>query len=465
MADQITAGSMLFDRARGGTLLLGGTNNANGRLLVYDKDGNVVGDLDAAAGGFHELYVGEFRADNVLNSNEKTIVFSVHPDVGDDNRDGLTADTALRRVQEAISRIPKHNNGRIEIYVKNVVFNEYEIKIEGFFGNGTIAVYFNGAQHNGMIYVRNNAQTVELYNAKVNQIYGTQYFRDGTITIQRTHSVYMKDMQVYSRRNVDFSVKVQAAYCNIDSCNFYDATTAGVNADFGGVVDMISDSYGSGAWAGIRAIGTGRIATHGSSVPAGTVNTEVAFGGEIVGSRSHAVGTPAVLAAPPITTHFQATNILSWNSKNGWQSQNNYIYQGEWSDKNAWGLTTYYGNYKGCFWFNNSAIATAISGRTVLSARIRLKRLTIGGLSLPFPANLWTITTPISGIGAAEPAVDFNIGGGTTYRWGEEDAIGIPAWVITALANNSYGGFALFNAGGLNYMIFASEATLEITYQ
>ena len=47
VADRITTGTMLFDRIHGGTLGLGGLNNANGKLKMYDKDGYVVGSWDA----------------------------------------------------------------------------------------------------------------------------------------------------------------------------------------------------------------------------------------------------------------------------------------------------------------------------------------------------------------------------------------------------------------------------------
>ena len=43
VADFITAGTMLANRIRGGTLALGGNNNGNGTLVVYDASGNIIG--------------------------------------------------------------------------------------------------------------------------------------------------------------------------------------------------------------------------------------------------------------------------------------------------------------------------------------------------------------------------------------------------------------------------------------
>lgn len=465
-ADEITAGQMLFDRAKGGTLLLGGSNNDNGRMLVYNADGDVIGDLDAAYGGFYSLHVGQFSADNVLNSNNKYMLLFVNPVSGSDNNDGSSSTFALQRLQVAIDKIPKHNNDLVEIYVTKSSFNEHEVRIEGFYGKGRIIIYFQDATLNGMVYIYNNNQRIDLNNGFVNQIYGTEYLRDGTISIQRTHEVYLTGMDVYSRRNVDFGVRVRSSYCQISDCNFYDSTTAGVNAEYGGIVDIVGNCTGSGGWAGIRAIGTGRIAVHNVTVPAGTVGTEVANGGVIGGTiSSHEVGTPLILDAPPITNIFSAQLIRSWNTKKGWNSGNNFIYQGEWSDTNSAGTKVYYGNYKGCFYFDNDAILTAIQGKTLVSARVKLRRLSYGGYPGAYTAQLWTVTSKQSGVGVSEPVLDSNLGGGTTFSWGEEDWIGIPLWVITGLTNGSYGGFALYFSNGTNYMILDEYAQLEITYK
>ena len=473
LADFVEVGKLRFERSEGGTLSLGGPNNGNGQLIVYDDNGLIVGDLDATKGGFTNLYVGNFSADNVLNSNNKTLQFIVYPDTGNDNNNGLTNATAFQTIQKALDSIPKHNNGRVEIYIKaDVVFNEYEVHIQGFFGSGSIALYFNGAQHNGMIYIIQNVQRIELYSGFVNQIKGTAYLRDGTISVIRTLDVYMKDMQVYSRANVDFGVKVRASHCTIDSCNFYDSTTAGVNAEYGGYVEMINDNYGSGAWSGIRAVGTGRIAVLNNTVPLGTINIETLWGGEVVGTiTSHQAGTPKTLVAPPLNSIFQVEGARSWNSKTKtWNMNNNFIYQGELQTKKTgvWGefITEYNGNWKGCFWFNNAAIISALTGRTVISARIKLKRLTYGGFSGSYLADLWTTPTDINQAGTTtEPVADYKIGGGTIYSWGEDDYISVPPWIIDGIFSGDYKGFMLYSSSGANYMIFDNFAQLEITYQ
>ena len=471
LADLVETSFLRFERSSGGVLSLGGAENGNGQMMVYDASGNIVADLSATQGGFSRLYVADFKADNVINYNKWNRNYYVNPTTGNDNNDGKTLGTAFKSLMQALNAVPRHNDGIITIYITaNANFNEDFIYIEGFYGAGTLKLMFQSAVVNGMVYIRSNNHKIEMYNAFVHQIFGTPYLSDGTITIQRTHDVYLKDVQVYSRRNVDFGVKVRSSYCIIESCNFYDATTAGVEAEFGGIIDMYADNYGSGAWSGIRAVGTGRIAVHNTTVPLGTVNTEVINGGSIIGIiTNHVAGTPTTLPAPPVTTRFPATATRSWNTKTSWATNNDFIYQGEFSQKktNAFGgiFTEYYGNWKGCIYFNNTNIANVITGKTLLSARLKLRRLGYGGYSGAYTADLWTITSGIAQAGVSEPAIDFHIGGGTNFYWGEDNYIEVPAWVVTALSNGSYGGLCLHSANGTNYMIMDAFAELEVTYK
>lgn len=46
VADFITAGTMLANRIHGGTLTLGGANNGNGTLIVYDANGGLIGEVN-----------------------------------------------------------------------------------------------------------------------------------------------------------------------------------------------------------------------------------------------------------------------------------------------------------------------------------------------------------------------------------------------------------------------------------
>jgi hypothetical protein len=435
-------------------------------MVVYNATGDVVGDLDASRGGFVSVYVGNLRAGNVLNSNNVAYTIYVNPTSGSDNNTGASSGAAFKRLQTAIDSIPKHNNAQVNISVSNANFNEYEIHIEGFFGSGSIIINMNGGVLNGMLYIKQNSQYITLSNAILNQIYGTQYVGDGTISVRYTHFASFTNCNIYCRNNVDFGILARGSNVILDDCSFFDGTTACIHAEYGATIDIVGSCDGR-ARAGLRAVASGRINVCNVTAPAGTVtNQELLYGGQVLGTvSSYQAGTPAPPAAPPLTKTFSAQTIRSWRSKtfsgdiNGWRAAPNYdIYQGEWTD------TTSYGNHKGCFWFDNTAILNTITGRTLKGSRIKLRRKKSSGYNDKLPLGLWCLTSASSVVQVSQPVVDYNAGELASARWGDEVWLEIPTWIVTAVSNGSYRGFCLYQGDADPYVVMEAEATLEITY-
>lgn len=72
----ITTGTMLADRILGGTLKLGGSNNTNGQLQVYDASGNIIGRWDND--GIH-IFSGEIQGPTIKvgGANNSNGIFQV----------------------------------------------------------------------------------------------------------------------------------------------------------------------------------------------------------------------------------------------------------------------------------------------------------------------------------------------------------------------------------------------------
>lgn len=88
VADFITAGSMSAARIHGGTLELGGLNNGNGSIVVYDADGNIIGMWDNSGieinggiirttdgarassieSGYTKYYTGDLTTNSIIGS-------------------------------------------------------------------------------------------------------------------------------------------------------------------------------------------------------------------------------------------------------------------------------------------------------------------------------------------------------------------------------------------------------------
>lgn len=476
-ADEIKTGFMMFDRSKGGTLTLGGVGNGNGELIVYDDNGELVADLDSTLGGFASLNIGTLKTSSAMLSNNSpdTIVYIVDPVNGSDTNDGLSNSTAFKRFQKAIDVIPKNNNGRVEIYVtgSNQTINE-DIHIEGFFGNGYIYIDFGSTTTiNGMIWMKHNNIHIELLNPTVNQVTGTDFIGDGTVSARHSKYVILRRFKIYSNSNVDYGILCKDSTVVVDDCQMYDGTTACIEAEYGGSVDIISDCQGS-ARAGLRAYGSGLISVHDCAVPHGTTtDQEVAFGGQIYGTPTTVnTGTSAPPPPPPTTQVWEYKVTRTWrtahtNAGAGWYPADGYGFgptplQGMWTTSDG----TNYGNSKGCFWFVDN-VPTDLAGKTIISCRIKMWRYNGSGYSSARPIHLWTINQGSEIIDGPEPILVDDLGQPHSFAWGDEAWMDIPSWVAEKLRDGTIKGFCLWTSDTSNasYMRMEANALLEVTYQ
>jgi hypothetical protein len=168
LADLVQTGFIKFDRAKGGTLTLGGEVIAyepdgdpiyeNGTLVVYGSeigpDGRpIVVSLDGSEGGFDKLSIGELtniHGTNIVTStfpaflpanrnDDGNVVFYVDPIDGLDSNVG-TELSPKKRIQACIDLLPKFIDVNVYIYVLPTLVDDTEILIEGIVGNAFIYI-------------------------------------------------------------------------------------------------------------------------------------------------------------------------------------------------------------------------------------------------------------------------------------------------------------------------------------
>lgn len=136
------------------------------------------------------------------------------------------------------------------------------------------------------------------------------------------------------------------------------------------------------------------------------------------------------------------------------------------------------GRIRGCMWFNNSTIRSALSGRTVRSAKLRLSMRSGVGRGSSVTVELCG-TAAVSGAGSA--AVTTTYGAIATTSPGEVTTITIPNQAITDLQNGVINGLMLYSSDtgaykersySKNYAMFdgydadnSVRPMLTITYQ
>jgi hypothetical protein len=137
-------GYVTFDMIAGGTIKLGGANNVNGRMEIFDKNGESVGMLSAEDGGFSRLSIDYLTAKNVLQMTSQNhpnyrggyVEIWVDGENGSNNASGVFGDP-VRSIQEAINRLPKYLAHNVEIKIVPCFYSE-NLDISGFKGIGGI---------------------------------------------------------------------------------------------------------------------------------------------------------------------------------------------------------------------------------------------------------------------------------------------------------------------------------------
>ncbi|QKE56360.1 tail fiber protein [Bacillus phage YungSlug] len=145
-------GFVTFDMIQGGTIRLGGANNVNGRMEIFDKNGESVGLISAEDGGFSRLSVDFLTAQNVLQMTSQNhpnyvngyLELWVDGENGSNNATGRFGDP-VRSIQEAINRLPKYLMHNVQIKIVPTFYSE-SLDIAGFKGIG--GIYLNSAHYN-----------------------------------------------------------------------------------------------------------------------------------------------------------------------------------------------------------------------------------------------------------------------------------------------------------------------------
>ncbi len=443
-ADLITAGTMSFDRARGGTLALGGPGNGYGRLQVYNESGDVIADLDARVGGFRELYVGKLKG-NVITANYEDLTFYVDAVNGDDENTGLSEYQPLKTVQRAIDKTPKFNYGQVDILVTAGQTLDETLIISGFFGKGSIAIDFQGSVLNGYINVFANNMGIAVSNAVVNHINtgGTISDLAGSICIMSSNCE-VNSCDFYSN-NKSNSVAVQSGYVMLDNCQMFDAALNAIDVMNGGTV-YVNDCQGSGAaFNGIYAFGPCIVGGYaGGMAPQGnTADVNVTDGGSIPVIFTHSAGARATLPAPPTHYGWHIANVEVWNELQGWGVDQAGAIQGAWEST---------GNYKTLLFLDTADLKAQLNGKTVRKTLLKLERLAEGGYPKAEPVYLWMHDYKSRPPG--EPRLIFPIGVKSSFVWGEERWVELPTWTVDRLINGHAQGFAMYVAEGGHFAKF-----------
>ncbi|BAF60357.1 phage-related protein [Pelotomaculum thermopropionicum SI] len=461
-ADLIKTGYLFFDRAKGGTLTLGGADNGFGRLQVLNGSGEVIADLDSRVGGFKELYVGKLKG-NVFNFSHETLKYYVNPATGKDSNPGVTPEQAFKTVQKAVNSIPKFNYGDVQIILAdNSLIYENEILIEGFYGAGNIDIDFMGSTVHGYITVRANLQkAIKILKGKINQ--PTPYFEndfpDGSIQVFSSNRVEVGHMDVYSNSEVGACVHAEGSVVDCYYNKLYGGIDASIVATHGALVHLYGSNYGESPY-GIKCIGPSTVAGRDVAPNGTTADTLSEADGEILGTLTFDPGTPAAQPAPPDTSVWEVKNIAVYNEYTAYSGidTGGAAVQGEFKD---------WGNYTTFLFFNDADLTNlkaTLSGKTLKAAYIYAARRAEGGVPTPEPLHLAMHNYTPATLPPGPPRVIYPVEGEREFAWSEAKWEEIPTWTIQAILEGNAKGFALYSEGRSNYAKFEPGFKIKVVY-
>lgn len=341
--------------------------------------------------------------------------------------DGTGDFTSLRAAMEDLNGC--HIANDITINVQSGITLTEDLTIRGLFGGGEVTINANGATLRGTVTLRGNSTHLVINDLIVKYRKTT----GSAIAIRTCQSVVLGGCNIDGNNSNGSAISCQfGSTVRVSLTEMYNATNL-ISAANGAFVstDRIKGGYASGGtFYGLRAQGGGMIQCYGT-IPAGSVyetgNGQIRSDGTTVDSGA------APAPVPPMTTTTYVAN-LSGSYRSGWEDTS-YIKQGY----------TTNGEFTGAFWVNNTTLRADLSGKTILSASLTLRRKSGYGKGDKTKIYLHGITA--TGKSGA-PGRSKNYGSIGTIMPGKTKEFAIPTAAVTDLVAGTIQGLALYAGDG-----------------
>ena len=336
------------------------------------------------------------------------------------------------------------------------------LEIRGVVGRGNVTINGNGHTLNGHVWLNNNAVNVTIIGLTISAT-GAQR---GCLYASVCQSVTLRNCIFNSNSlsgSAGTSQGVRVYYSNllIQTCEFYN--TVDFNMVFGACTDAaVQNCKGDGAkcvytdganvkWSGTRPSGTWGKGIVSLTAPADLTTLKIDTGS----------ATPT---ETPVTTKSYTASVTGTYYPSGHWINDNTIRQGH-EGTGSNGRKDY-----GCMWFN----ASALTGKTIKSATLTIKRISGKGRSSSVALKLWTTT--LTGKSGKPTDSLVNLGEIGKIANGETATFNVPTSAISVIAAG--GGLVLYteettNKTGKTYSenyahfegVGGAAPVLTVTYQ
>lgn len=457
----ITAGSVQIDGAAVGfdtqnfSVNIKDPDDADISRMSMDGNGLSTGKINADI-----LYTGPTYQSNAAPSFTGARASRLPPVTytGWVNQDGSDSDFGIwsdwghskRTVQGMLDALPKFFDGAEVIVYLFPGSNFDSFVIDGFYGSGKLTV----RTHTSDVNVKANVPNIVVSRCSITVL--VEEIAATAVGISNCKDVEINQCRIDNSTSCAIGIDIQKSAVCVQSCeiNVYHGIWLRVLSRALLINNVGDCTYYTVARSGseIRFIGTGAYSADNSFDEAANY-----FGAP--------VGTHGSGYTPPPTPPTQTVQIALLDSRSYRASPTN-----QWYADHTIGYGEYdpYGIWTGCMRFDLSALA----GKTVVSARLRLYRRPNVGSSANETITVQTYTSP-----ATLPAGNTSGGAPTRAGSGASASIprGVPTWMdisaadVQAIIDGTAAGLCL-NTGGSGYgkcdgLGDATPALLEVTYQ
>lgn len=449
VASFLTALAISCNDIVGGTLTLGGSNNALGQISILDGNNNLVGWFKVnAATGLTDIFVNKLNATNVIETQDAREIY-VNSSTGDDTSPTAgEVGTPFKSLTPAINCLQKHLIGTVNIYVTGTFTETIEIK--GFSGPGELIFNLGTSTVNGTWNIRGNSVFINVTGtssasrATLNGVVGSA---NEQIYIANCARVQLTWLIVNNKQYNTFCIKAHVGgHLMIKESMITNSNDTLFNL-FNGQYHLYSLA-GSYKNCGMRS-NEGCILSTWGSIPKkydGTATGNYVDNGGIyaweLGTVSLASGTWTTTPPPATGTNvWFSLATCSYNYQTSlWRdpATNNDLYQGDLSAFGGQGT-----NNLGAFWIDTANFRAGLAGKTIDGGRIYLNRLSGPGANQYVNMHLRGITnTSNSGVPVLAGA-DYGVVG--AFFYGEMKWVTLPTQAIIDLRAGTINGLCLYD--------------------
>lgn len=405
--------------------------------------------------GFDRLVVGELSAGNVPTRQLTPLNLYVSLG-GNDAYDGLSTSRPKRTFTAALSAVPQMLDAPVNITCLSGFTYQEHITISGFCGGGQLSIAPSATWGSGVTTISGSLTITGCACPVVIQSFIITSNSHPIVQVEASPGVLLDTLRVTgSNRGNQHGISVSGASARLFNC-ITEFCSTGINCDAALVFAYrcIGANTGVPSSAGIMARRCALVVVSGTTPTGAGANTYAVEGGQILGAASGTASSGSPNSGQSVTTVLTGSMATFRNGK--WRADDNAqnrAIQGDYVDA---------GLNMGCLFF--PGLKALLSGKTVSSARLWVKRLSGGGYSAARPVYLG-ICTAQSAAGTPASA------GGTVVgqlRWGQAQWLSVPAGALMQLASQSsaYHSLCVYTSQNpkQNYMILEGTPQLEITY-